>query len=102
MRNQHTCFTLLIAILLIMTAPIAAADDYFDRITVFSDGKITRFTQMPIRVHIAPMSVGVEGVEAYLADLRYAMREWDAASDGQVHFREAKSLDEADLRVRWQ
>ena len=29
--------------------------DYFDHITLFSQGRITRFTQMPIQVYISPV-----------------------------------------------
>ena len=102
MKNQHTIFILSILILLLIAAPVSAADDYFNQITVFSDGKITRFSQMPIRVHIAPMPIGIEGVEIYLESFRYAMREWEAAADGKIQFQEVESTDNADLRVRWQ
>ena len=32
----------------------ALSADYFEQVTLFSGGRITRFTQMPIRVHISP------------------------------------------------
>ena len=102
MKSQHIVFSLSILILLLILDRVSPAEDYFDRITVFSDGKITRFTQMPIRVHIAPIPVGIEGVETYLEDLRYAMREWEAAADGRIQFQEVEGSDDADIRVRWQ
>ena len=102
MKRQHTVSILSIPILLLIAAPASSADDYFNHITVFSDGKITRFTQMPIRVHIVPMPMGTEGVETYLESFRYAMREWEAAADGRIQFQEVKATDDADIRVRWQ
>ena len=84
--------------IILMVAITASADDYFDQITVFSDGKITRFTQMPIKVYITPL----QGTEAYLADVRYAMQEWQAASDGKIQFQEQAELsDDVDIRVSW-
>ncbi len=102
MKCQHTVFIFSILIFLPLASPASAADDYFNYSTVFSDGKITRFTQMPIRVHIAPMPMGIEGIETYLESLRYAMREWEAAADGRIQFQEVEAIDNADIRVRWQ
>ena len=102
MKRQHTVFVLSILIFLAITAHASSADDYFNHITVFSDGKITRFTQMPIRVYIAPMPINIEGAKMYLESFRYAMREWEAAADGRIQFQEVEAIDKADIRVRWQ
>ncbi len=102
MKRQHSVFIRSILIFLLIAALAFPVDAYFDHITAFSDGKITRFTQMPIRVHIAPMPIGVEGVETYLESFRYAMREWEAAADGRIQFQEGAATDKADIRVRWQ
>ena len=90
MKSQYPVFIVSILIFLSIAAPAFPADDYFNHITVFSDGKITRFTQMPIRVHIAPTPMGIEGVETYLESFRYAMREWEAAADGRIQFQEVE------------
>ena len=102
MKRQHSVFIRSILIFLLIAALAFPVDAYFDHITVFSDGKITRFTQMPIRVHIAPMPMGIEGVETYLDSFRSAMREWEAAADGRIQFQEVASTANADIRVRWQ
>jgi tetratricopeptide (TPR) repeat protein len=102
MKRQHTVFVLSILIFLAIAAHASSTDDYFNHITTFSDGKITRFTQMPIRVHIAPVPMGIEGVETYLESFRYAMREWEAAADGRIQFQEVEAIDNADIRVQWQ
>ena len=69
--------------------------DYFEQVTLFSDGRITRFTRMPIRVHISPTLK----VLPYLTEIRYAMQTWETASDGKIRFQETETLEQADIRV---
>ena len=71
--------------------------DYFDHITLFSQGRITRFTQMPIRVYISPVLKD----SPYLPEIRYAMQEWQTASDGDIRFEETETPQNADIRVSW-
>ena len=71
--------------------------DYFDQITVFSQGRITRFVEMPITVYITP-ALQTTG---YLPVLRYAMRQWEAVSDGKVQFQELQTGEATDIWVRW-
>ena len=69
--------------------------DYFEQVTLFSGGRITRFTQMPIRVHISPTLKALP----YLAEIRYALRTWETATDGKIRFQETETLEQADIRV---
>ena len=76
--------------------------DYFEYITLFSDGRITRFTQMPIQVYISP----VLKETPYLAAIRYAMQEWETATVGgpsrsRLRFEETEVPAHADIRVSW-
>ena len=71
--------------------------DYFDHITLFSQGRITRFTQMPIRVYISP----ILKESPYLPEIRYAMQTWDTASDSTIRFEETETPKNADIRVSW-
>ena len=71
--------------------------DYFDYITLFSQGRITRFTEMPIRVYISP----VLKESPYLPEIRYAMQAWHTASDGSILFEETETPQNADIRVSW-
>ncbi|MXV76362.1 tetratricopeptide repeat protein [Candidatus Poribacteria bacterium] len=77
------------------TADSPMATDYFEQITLFSGGRITRFTQMPIRVHISPTLKA----HPYLNEIRYAMRTWETATDGKIRFQETETLEQADIRV---
>ena len=70
--------------------------DYFDQITVFSHGRITRFVEMPITVYITPTLQA-----AYLPALQYAMRQWEAVSDGKIQFQESQTSKDVDIWVRW-
>ena len=71
--------------------------DYFDHITLFSQGRITRFTRMPIRVYISPVLKD----SPYLPEIRYAMQEWHIASDGDIRFEETEAPQNTDIRVSW-
>ncbi len=71
------------------------APDYFDHITLYSDGRITRFTQMPIQVYISPSIKE----STYLPELQYAMREWETAAEGVIKFQVIDTPDNADIHV---
>lgn len=71
--------------------------DYYDHITLFSQGRITRFTEMPIRVYISP----VLRDSPYLPEIRYAMQAWHTASEGNIRFEETETPRDADIRVSW-
>ena len=100
-------FFILISILLGCLTPVAAQNtdagesginplvDYLEQVTLFSDGRITRFTRMPIRVHISPTFKALP----YLTEIRYAMRTWGTASEGRIRFQETETLEQADIRV---
>lgn len=91
----------LLLIILISTTPGTAQEpsntDYFDHITLFSDGRITRFTHMPIQVYVSP----IIKESPYLPELRYAMREWETATEGLIRFQEIETSQDADIRVSW-
>ena len=78
-------------------ATVSANSDYFDYITLFSQGRITRFTEMPIRVYISPILTE----SPYLPEIRYAMQAWQTASAGAVQFEETETPQNADIRVSW-
>ena len=71
--------------------------DYFDHITLFSHGRITRFTQMPIRVYISPILKD----SPYLPEIRHAMQAWHTVSEGDIRFEEIETPQNADIRVSW-
>ena len=71
--------------------------DYFDHITLFSEGRITRFTQMPIRVYISP----ILKESPYLPEIRHAMQAWHTVSDGDIRFEETEIPQNVDIRVSW-
>ena len=88
-------------ILLTLTTPLTAHDsanpstDYFNHITLFSDGRITRFTEMPIQVYISQTIKD----SPYLPELRHAMREWETATEQLIAFQETDTFEEADIHI---
>ena len=102
MRKCYILFLFILTIVVFIThgtaqdtADHATETDYFEQITLFSGGRITRFTQMPIRVHISPTLKALP----YLSEIRYAMRTWETATDGKIRFQETETSEQADIRV---
>ena len=105
-RKDYIFFLLILTVVIFITHAAArdTADngteaalptDYFEQITLFSGGRITRFTRMPIRVHISPTLKALP----YLNEIRYAMRTWETATDGKIRFQETDTSEQADIRV---
>ena len=102
MRNYYILFLLMLTTVMFgthgtaqNTADSPTETDYFKQITLFSGGRITRFTEMPIRVHISPTLKALP----YLPEIRYAMRTWESATDGKIRFQETETPEQADIRV---
>ena len=91
--------TITLIAMVLASAPTAAEPqtDYFNHITLFSEGRITRFTEMPIHVYISPILVE----SPYLPELRYAMNEWETAAPEIIRFEETDTPEQADIRVSW-
>ena len=96
MKVHDSIRGVIFCVIFVISAVSALADDYFDQITVFSHGRITRFVEMPITVYITPTLQAT-----YLPALRYAMRQWEAVSDGKIQFQELQTSKDADIWVRW-
>jgi tetratricopeptide (TPR) repeat protein len=76
----------------------AQQDGYFDRIAMVSDGRLTRFTKMPITVYAESLQ---PGYEEYNNDLIYSLKEWQSQSSGLVSFEIVKNPDGADVLLSW-
>lgn len=102
-KTLQTFFVVTLTVFVLATHTTAQAvshsgnADYFEYITLFSQGRITRFTEMPIRVYISP----VLKESPYLPEIRYAMQAWHTASDGTLLFEETETPQNADIRVSW-
>jgi tetratricopeptide (TPR) repeat protein len=78
----------------------SADDDYFRRITMVSDGRITRFPHAPISVYISTPPVPEKLQHICIADVEYALDQWAGCSEGQLQFKQVHS-QEADIRIYW-
>lgn len=93
--------SLSLLVLLTFTTPLTAhehanpASDYFNYITLFSDGRITRFTEMPIQVYISQTIKD----SPYLPELRHAMQEWETATEKLITFQETETSEQADIHI---
>ena len=77
------------------------ADDYFDRITVTSNGRLTRFPRDTITVHAnaVPLERGL--ASPYEDALGRALRLWQEAMDGKLRFRPVLQATAANIRIHW-
>lgn len=77
---------------------IAQSNGYFDNIAVVSDGRLTRFSEMPIIVY-------AEKPDPYASNcldaLNYALKEWEEQSVGVVRFRQTSESDNANILISW-
>ena len=91
---------ILFVILIISFAPISKAQQvgYFDRVAIVSDGRLTRFTKMPITVYVESLQPEYAG---YNDDLIYSLKEWQLQSSGLISFEIIKASDGADVLVSW-
>jgi len=65
-----------------------------------SDGRITRFSNIPISVYIEAPPVPDIMQHAYVGDVEYALDQWAGCSEGLLKFKIVDSED-ADVRVYW-
>ena len=76
----------------------AYADDYFDRITVASNGRLTRFDRDSITVYTdaIPFEAGV-----YEEALSQSLSLWEKKTQGQLRFELTPDAAAADIRIKW-
>ncbi len=90
-------FVLLIIEFAITFNSLSQSDGYFQRIAMVSDGRITRFTNMPISVYL----VNADLKPNYIDDLNYALKEWQDGSSGILSFEIVDKPDKADILISW-
>ena len=76
----------------------AYADDYFDRITVASNGRLTRFDHDRIRVYADTIPFEVRGYEEALSR---SLSRWEKGTQGKLQFQLTPDAAAADIRIKW-
>ena len=89
---------MLLSLLLTLNCIAQVSDNYFERIAMVSDGRLTRFTKSPIAVYVEGLAV--QG-KKYAPDLQYALKEWEESSEGILKFQLVNLPDGADILVSW-
>ena len=76
----------------------AYTNDYFDRITVASNGRLTRFDRDRITVYTdaIPFEAGV-----YEEALSQSLSLWEKKTQGQLRFELTPDAAAADIRIKW-
>ncbi len=74
------------------------ADDYFDRITVASNGRLTRFAHNRIMVYADTIPFEAKG---YQEALGKSLSIWEKAIQGKLRFQFTPDAAAADIRIKW-
>jgi tetratricopeptide (TPR) repeat protein len=77
---------------------IAQSDGYFQRVAMVSDGRITRFSKMPITVYVENLS---DSRRNYIDDLNYSLKEWHDGSSDLLSFETVDKADGAAILISW-
>ena len=76
----------------------AYADDYFDRITVASNGRLTRFDRDTVTVYTDTVPFEAE---VYEEALSRSLSLWEEKTQGQLQFEPTPDASAADIRIKW-
>lgn len=74
------------------------AEDYFDRITVASNGRLTRFDHDRITVYTDTPPLKTED---YRRALRQSLSLWEKATQGKIKFELTPDITAANIQVKW-
>ncbi len=81
-----------------LAAGSAPADDYFDRITVASNGRLTRFDRDTITVYTDTVPFEAE---VYEEALSRSLSLWEEKTQRQLRFEPTPDAATADIRIKW-
>ena len=76
----------------------AYTDDYFDRVTVASNGRLTRFDRDRITVYTDPIPFEAE---VYEEALGRSLSLWEKKTEGKLRFELTSDAAAADIRIKW-
>ena len=76
----------------------AYADDYFDRITVASNGRLTRFDRDRITIYVDTPPLETSD---YKETLSQSLSLWEEATEGKLKFELTPDAATADIRIKW-
>ena len=76
----------------------AYADDYFDRITVASNGRLTRFDRDRIRVYTDTPPFEASDYKETLSE---SLALWEKGTQGKLKFELTQEVADADIRIKW-
>lgn len=96
---KFTFLTLILITLLIGSSVLG--DDYFSRVTMASDGRITRFPNKSISVYISSPPVPEIVKKNYIEAVEYAMSQWSGLSEDMLKFNLSDSEESADIKIYW-
>ena len=76
----------------------ASADDYFDKVTVASNGRLTRFDSDRITVYTDAIPFEAKSYEEALGK---SLSLWEKGTQGKLQFQLTQDAAAADIRIKW-
>ena len=99
-NNRRTVYFLSAVFVALICCSTSMGSDYFNRITMASDGRVMRFPHSPVSVYVEDPPVPERIQHAYMSDVEYALDQWMGCSEGLLQFEQVDSED-ADVRIYW-
>lgn len=87
-----------IGLLLCFITVVGASADYFDKITVASNGRLTRFDSDRITVYTDAIPFEAERYEEVLSR---SLSLWEKGTQGKLRFQLTQDATAADIRIKW-
>ena len=85
--QRFRIFGVIVGVVCILIGNTACADDYFDRITMASNGRLTRFDREVISISMEVVPLQADLARVYEKALNQSLNLWQEATKGLVKFR---------------
>ncbi len=92
---------LIVSVVYILIGNAVGADDYFDRITTASNGRLTRFDRASISVYTEAIPLAPDTAAVYRHALNQSLDLWHKATNGHLQFQTSPTPAAADIRIKW-
>ncbi len=99
--QRFRIFGVIGGVVCILIGNAVCADDYFDRVTMASNGRLTRFDREVILVYREAVPLQADLARVYEQALNQSLNLWQEATKGLLQFRFSPTAATADIRLKW-
>ena len=99
--QRFRIFGVIGGVVCILIGNTVCADDYFDRIAMASNGRLTRFDREVISISMEVVPLQADLARVYEKALNQSLNLWQEATKGLVKFRFSPTAAAAEIRLKW-